>query len=144
MTQKSTLAKNKNFEKITGLPQAFSTSCLPQINNKNIPKSNKKIAQDNFLSRNRNALSPNKKSRFRKNSAKKTCNRLVKIPKEKRRSWNDNLDSLTKEEENSCKVHAMLIIKSKEKVDHAKASKFKGFFSPRILRQKVEKFTISK
>lgn len=71
-------------------------------------------------------------------------NVLSPRPVVKRRSLQEKLTPLTEDQEECIKLHLNLIEKSKAKVVEAKAARFKGFFSPRLLRQKAHKFTISR
>lgn len=71
-------------------------------------------------------------------------NALSPKPQAKRRSLQDKIEPLTKEQEACVDLHVRLIAKSRQRVIEAKESRFKGFFSPRLLRNKVHKFTVSR
>ena len=90
------------------------------------------------------AFSPQSKVDSGKRFSGRKSNVFSPVRESKRRSLQETVQPLSLDQQACVDMHVKLIAKSRRKVVEAKASRFKGFFSPRLLRKKAFNFTSSR
>ena len=122
-------------------------SSLPNICTKrsNAPR-NKVIHRRkiDYVKQNVGAFSPKRRTALKHNSPLLPTNVLWQIQVPKRRSLKNEYSGLSDQQQQCVDTHMKLIEKSRQKVVEAKQARFKGFFSPRILRSKARKLSVNR
>ena len=144
MSLKPNGAVKKYLEKWAGVLKPKSDTNLPELSDTHSfsPKlvtnisSIKKLRDHKYQIRKSCMLSPSVSSKRRWFSPESLCKRLSL----EQTNLNNRRDYVNNRIKKSVDNHNQMTTKAKRIVDDAKASRFKGFFSPRLLRNKIKDF----